>query len=79
MIRRHMENDVLRKLGMADRDEVLRFLKKLWDAQPTACPKCGGTLVYMHKKAKKSVCDWKCPDCNAVYKTIHILDELNER
>ena len=74
-----MEKDVLKEFGMADRNEVVSFLKKLWNEQPTLCPKCGAVLEHMHKKAKKSNCDWKCPNCEAVYKTIHILDRLNER
>ncbi len=74
-----MENEVLKDLGMQDRNEVLVFLKKLWQEQPSTCPKCGGTLELLHKKAKKSNCDWKCPACGEVYKTLHILDKLNER
>lgn len=74
-----MEKDVLLELGMSDRSEAVTFLKRLWNAQPTPCPKCGGTLEFLHKKAKKSNCDWKCPDCGAVYKTICILDQLNEK
>lgn len=73
-----MEKDVLAELGMADRQEALTFLKRLWHEQPTPCPRCGATLTFMHQKAKKSNCDWKCPDCGAVYKTIRILDGLNE-
>lgn len=74
-----MEKAVLLELGMSDRDEVVTFLKRLWTEQPTSCPKCGSTLAFMHKKAKKSNCDWKCPNCGMVYKTIDILNRLNER
>ncbi len=73
-----LEHEVLQELNMKDRAEVVTFLKRLWNEQSTACPKCGEVLTLMHKKAKKSNCDWKCPSCNAVYKTIHILDSLNE-
>jgi len=73
-----MEKDILSELNMSDRAEAVAFLKRLWNEQPTPCPKCGETLGYMHKKAKKSPCDWKCPRCGAVYKTIDILDRLNE-
>lgn len=74
-----MEKDVLQELGMAGRDEAMVFLKRLWCELPTPCPKCGATLEFLHKKAKRSNCDWKCPNCNAVYKTIAILNRLNER
>ena len=69
-----MEQDILEELGMPDRNEALKFLKKLWNEQPVPCPQCGETLEFMHKKAKKSNCDWKCPGCGAIYKTIRILD-----
>lgn len=74
-----MECEVLRALNMKDRTEVITFLKRLWNEQHTACLKCGAILIFMHKKAKKSNCDWKCPNCNTVYKTIHILNSLNEQ
>ncbi len=73
-----MEKDVLAELHMKDREEAVRFLKQLWSEKATLCPKCGTMLEHLHKKAKKSNCDWKCSGCGAVYKTIHILDELNE-
>ena len=50
-----MEKAVLLELGMSDRDEVVAFLKGLWNEQPTPCQKCGSTLAFMHKKAKKSI------------------------
>lgn len=50
-----METDVLQELGMSTRDEAVLFLKKLWAEQPAACPKCGGSLNFLHKKAKKSI------------------------
>ena len=59
------------------RDEEVKFLKKLWSEQPTICPKCGqAELVNLHKKAKKSNCDWKCPLCEEIYRTINMFKEL---
>lgn len=63
-----------------DREEGLRFLKRLWTSQPTLCPKCSqAELVLLHKKAKKSTCDWKCPACEEVYRTINIFMDLPDR
>lgn len=51
------------------RDEEVKLLKRLWSSQPTICPKCGGAqLEHLHKKAKKSDCDWKCPVCGMAMK-----------
>lgn len=33
-------------------------------------------LVHLHKKAKKSNIDWKCPACGEIYRTINMLSEL---
>ena len=74
-----MERVLLKDLNMADRKGVLAFLKKLWNEEKTNCPICGSELTLLHKKAKKSNCDWQCKRCNKVYKTIHLLDELNEK
>ena len=61
------------------REEEVRFLKRLWSEEPTACPKCGGAeLTHLHKKAKKSNNDWKCPACGEIYRTIGMLMELPE-
>jgi len=61
------------------REEEVRFLKRLWSGEPTACPKCGGAeLTHLHKKAKKSNNDWKCPACGEIYRTIGMLMELPE-
>ena len=61
------------------RDEEVSLLKRLWTEQPTLCPKCGkATLEYLHKKAKKSNCDWKCPECGEIYRTINMLKGLPE-
>lgn len=59
------------------REEEVRLLKRLWTSQPTICPKCGvAELEYLHRKAKKSNCDWKCPVCGEIYRTINILKML---
>ena len=36
-------------------------------------------LGELGRKAKKSDCDWQCRSCGKVYRTIHLLDELNEQ
>lgn len=60
-----------------NRKEEVDFLKKMWLEEPVTCPKCGtGTLEHLHKKAKKSNCDWKCPHCGEIYRTIGMLKEL---
>lgn len=62
---------------MNTRDQEVIFLKKLWREETVTCPKCGGgTLEHLHKKAKKSNCDWKCPACGEIYRTIGMLKEL---
>ncbi len=62
------------------RDEEVKLLKRLWSKQSTICPKCGqAELDYLHKKAKKSVCDWKCPACGEIYRTINMLKDLPEK
>lgn len=74
-----MEKDVLEKYKMSCRDDVVSFLKSLWGENPKPCPLCGGRLDFLHKKAKKSNCDWVCTDCGERYDTIKILNRLNER
>ena len=62
------------------REQEVAFLKRLWTEQPTTCPKCkSATLVFLHKKAKKSNCDWKCPACEEIYRTINLFMDLPER
>ncbi len=73
-----MEKEILKELHMSTREEAVKFLKSLWTEQPMPCPICGGTLDFQHKKAKKSNCDWKCLNCGYIFKTIKILDLLNE-
>ena len=61
----------------ATREAELAFLKGLWREEPTLCPKCReGELTYLHKKAKKSNDDWKCPVCGEIYRTIQMFKEL---
>ena len=74
-----MEKAKLKDLGMTERTEVLRFLKKLWNGEGADCPVCGERLTILHRKAKKSDCDWKCTSCDLVFRTIGLLDELNEK
>lgn len=59
------------------RDAEVVLLKKLWTSQPVVCPKCSSAeLEHLHKKAKKSDCDWKCPSCGEIYRTINMLKSL---
>jgi len=59
------------------RETEVTFMKKLWRGEETLCPKCeGAVLTHLHKKAKKSDCDWKCPACGEIYRTIHMLKQL---
>ncbi|MBR6968201.1 MAG: hypothetical protein IKH78_06665 [Ruminococcus sp.] len=74
-----MEKITLKELDMHSRSEVLAFLKKLWDNKGAPCPICGNALELLHKKAKKSDCDWKCTNCDKVFRTLDLLDELNEK
>jgi uncharacterized Zn finger protein len=74
-----MEQDVLRELRMESRDAAVAFLKSLWAERPQPCPRCGGTLDFLHRKAKKSNDDWRCTGCGTVFRTIDLLKRLNER
>ena len=59
------------------RAEEVAFLKRLWREEAPLCPKCGGAeLVFLHKKAKKSNSDWKCPACGEIYRTINMMMDL---
>ena len=73
-----MDRAKLKELGFSNRKEALFFLKKLWNEEKTECPICGAVLELLHKKAKKDNCDWLCKNCNKTYKTMHLLDEINE-
>ena len=74
-----MEQDVLKRLHKNSRDEAVAFLKSMWNETPEPCPYCGGALDFLHKKAKKSNCDWICLQCGTRFDAIKILNELNER
>ena len=74
-----MEKMTLNELKMNSRSEALAFLKKLWNGESAPCPVCGNTLELLHKKAKKSDCDWQCKTCDKVFRTLDLLDELNEK
>ena len=74
-----MERVLLKELNMNSRNEVLVFLKKLWRQDGASCPMCGSELEMLHKKAKKSDCDWQCRSCDKVFRTLYLLDELNEQ
>ena len=44
------------------------------------CPCCGKSeLTYLHKKAKKSNNDWKCPACGEIFRTINMMMDLPEK
>lgn len=59
------------------REEELAFMKKLWAGEATLCPKCQkAELILLHKKAKKSNNDWKCPECEEIYRTINMVYDL---
>lgn len=73
-----MEPVKLSELGFRGRNEALAFLKRLWHQEQTPCPLCGQTLELLHRKAKKSDCDWQCKACGKTYRTLHLLDEINE-
>ena len=73
-----MEKDILDKFKMNSRDEAVSFLKSLWREEPKPGPLCGGKLDFLHKKAKKSNCDWICTACGERYDTIKLLNQLNE-
>jgi tRNA(Ile2) C34 agmatinyltransferase TiaS len=74
-----MERILLTELNMSGREEILDFLKKLWNQEGADCPVCGSRLELLHKKAKKSNCDWQCKKCGKIYKTMYLLDELNRQ
>ena len=69
----------LNELKMNSRAEAISFLKRLWNSERTPCPICGKELEILHKKAKKSNCDWQCKSCEKTFKTLALLNELNEQ
>lgn len=63
-----------------NRDTEVALMKKLWNGEEVICPKCGGAvLTLLHKKAKKSNNDWKCPACGEIFRTINMLYALPEK
>lgn len=74
-----MEQVGLKELKMKSRAEALGFLKKLWKNEGADCPICTNALELLHKKAKKSDCDWQCKTCQKTYKTMGLLKEINEQ
>ena len=61
------------------RESEVTLLKKLWKGEMVRCPKCAGAvLTHLHKKAKKSDCDWQCPACGEIFRTVRMLKELPE-
>jgi transposase-like protein len=74
-----MDRTTLKELNMSSRKEAVQFLKKLWNEEKVNCPICGNELELLHRKAKKNNCDWQCRNCNKTFKTIHLLDEINEQ
>ena len=69
------EDDV--SMYMNNREEEVQLLKDLWCKRPVTCPKCGEAILeHLHKKAKKSDCEWKCPACGEIFRTIRMLKEL---
>ena len=73
-----MGKDILTKFKMNSREEAVSFLKSLWREEPQPCPLCKGKLDYLHKKAKKSNCDWICVSCKERYDTIKIVKMLDD-
>lgn len=74
-----MKRALLKELGFNTRYEAIQFLKRLWNQENVGCPICGSKLELLHKKAKMSDCDWRCNNCDKAFKTIHLLDEINEQ
>ena len=74
-----MDRVILNDLNFENRNEALNFLKSLWKYEKSECPICGSKLELLHKKAKNNNCDWQCKSCNKIYKTIYLLDEINEK
>jgi len=74
-----MDKITLDDLKIHSRNDVLAFLKKLWNGNSAPCPVCGNALELLHNKAKKSDCDWQCRQCGKIIKTLDILNELNQK
>lgn len=74
-----MKKVLLKELGFNTRDEAIAFIKKLWNQENVDCPICESRLELLHIKAKKSILDWQCKNCVKTFKTIYLLDEINEQ
>lgn len=74
-----MEKLTLDELNTESREEVIYFLKKLWNSEDTNCPICGQKLELLHKKAKKNNVDWQCKNCDKKIDTIYLLNQLNDK
>ena len=62
---------------MNNREEEVQLLKDLCCKRPLTSPKCGEAILeHLHKKAKKSDCEWNCPACGESFRTIRMLKEL---
>ena len=59
---------------MKTRNEVITFMKKLWNKEKVDCPICVSHLEILHKKAKRDNCDWQYKTCDKIYKTLYLLD-----
>lgn len=74
-----MQRARLEELNMRTREEVIYFLKQLWNSEQTNCPICGNELTLLHKKAKKSNCNWQCKNCDKRFDTISLMNEMNDK
>ena len=75
----YMKRAMLKELGFSTRNEAILFLRKLWNQENVDCPICGSKLELLHKKSKMSDCDWQCKNCDKAFKTIQLLNEINEQ
>ena len=52
------------------------FLKRLWIGEKEMCHKCNKEyLIPLHKKRKDND-DFQCPNCNKIYRTINIFNNI---
>ena len=52
------------------------LLKKLWNGEKEMCHKCNKEyLIPLHKKRKDND-DFQCPNCNEIYRTINIFNNM---
>lgn len=69
----------LKELKMNSRNQAIGFLKQLWNNQETNCPICGQILEPLHKNVRRGNCDWQCKKCDKTFKTINLLNEINDQ